>query len=88
MTPISELIGTGRKQISFDQVDIDKAAPYAAADADMTERLRQSFDEPIQRDGLGSLMADLEMPLVPVLVTMQRTAGRRHRARRSRSGRP
>ncbi|PKB70554.1 MAG: DNA polymerase I [SAR202 cluster bacterium Io17-Chloro-G6] len=72
MTPISELIGTGRKQISFDQVDIDKAAPYAAADADMTERLHQAFEEPIERDGLGSLMADLEMPLVPVLVTMQR----------------
>ena len=72
MTPISELIGKGRKQITFDQVDIAKAAPYAAADADMTERLRQAFDEPIQRDGLGSLMADLEMPLVPVLVTMQR----------------
>ena len=72
MTPISQLIGTGRKQISFDQVEIDKAAPYAAADADMTERLRQAFEEPIERDGLGSLMADLEMPLVPVLVTMQR----------------
>ncbi|MDA1129293.1 MAG: DNA polymerase I [Chloroflexi bacterium] len=72
MTPISALIGTGRKQISFDHVDIDKAAPYAAADADMTERLRLAFEEPIERDGLGSLMADLEMPLVPILVTMQR----------------
>ena len=72
MTPISQLIGTGRKQISFDQVDIGKAAPYAAADADMTERLRRAFDEPIERDGLGSLMTDMEMPLVPVLVTMQR----------------
>ena len=72
MTPISELIGTGRKQITFDRVNIDKAAPYAAADADMTERLRRAFEEPIERDGLGSLMADMEMPLVPVLVTMQR----------------
>ena len=72
MTPISQLIGTGRKQISFDQVDIGKAAPYAAADADMTERLHQAFEEPIARDGQGSLMADMEMPLVPVLVTMQR----------------
>ncbi|HAA94905.1 MAG TPA: DNA polymerase I [Dehalococcoidia bacterium] len=72
MTPITELIGTGRKQITFDQVDIDQAAPYAAADADMTGRLREAFEEPIVRDGLSSLMTDLEMPLVPALVTMQR----------------
>ena len=72
MTPITELIGKGSKQLSFDQVDIDQAAPYAAADADMTGRLRQAFEEPIVRDGLESLMTDMEMPLVPVLVTMQR----------------
>ncbi len=72
MTPITELIGKGRKQVTFDQVDIAQAAPYAAADADMTGRLRQAFEEPIARDGLGSLMSDMEMPLVPVLVTMQR----------------
>ena len=72
MTPITELIGKGSKQLSFDQVDIDQAAPYAAADADMTGRLRRAFEEPIVRDGLESLMNDMEMPLVPVLVTMQR----------------
>ena len=72
MTPISGLIGTGRKQITFDQVDIALAAPYAAADADMTGRLRLAFEEPVVREGLGSLMTDMEMPLVPVLVTMQR----------------
>ena len=72
MTPISELIGSGRKQISFDQVDIMKAAPYAAADADMTGRLRLAFEEPVVREAMSSLMTDMEMPLVPVLVTMQR----------------
>ncbi|MCH8988372.1 MAG: DNA polymerase I [Chloroflexi bacterium] len=72
MTPITELIGKGSKQLSFDQVGIDQAAPYAAADADMTGRLRRAFEEPIVRDGLESLMNDMEMPLVPVLVTMQR----------------
>ena len=72
MTPITELIGKGRKQLTFDQVEIEKAAPYAAADADMTGRLLQAFEEPIVRDGLSSLMSDLEMPLVPILVTMQR----------------
>ena len=72
MTPITGLIGTGRKQINFDQVAIAQAAPYAAADADMTGRLRLAFEEPVVREGLSSLMTDMEMPLVPVLVTMQR----------------
>ena len=72
MTPITGLIGKGSKQLTFDQVDIAQAAPYAAADADMTGRLRLAFEEPIVRDGLSSLMTDMEMPLVPVLVTMQR----------------
>ena len=39
MTPISELIGTGAKQIAMSQVDIKKAADYSCADADMTLRL-------------------------------------------------
>lgn len=72
MTPINKLIGTGKKQITFDKVDIESAAPYAAADADMTARLRLAFEEPVVREGLSSLMTDMEMPLVPILVTMQR----------------
>ena len=72
MTPINKLIGTGKKQITFDQVEIETAAPYAAADADMTARLRLAFEEPVLREGLSSLMTDMEMPLVQVLVTMQR----------------
>ncbi len=38
----------------------------------MTGRLRLAFEEPVVREGLSSLMTDMEMPLVPVLVTMQR----------------
>ncbi|MEE2948927.1 MAG: DNA polymerase I [Chloroflexota bacterium] len=72
MTPITDLIGTGRKQLSFDQVDISKAGPYAAADADMTGRLRLAFEGSVIREDMDSLMSDMEMPLVPVLVTMQR----------------
>ena len=72
MTPISQLIGTGRKQITFDQVPIESAVPYAAADADMTGRLRQALEGPLAKQGLTHLLTDMEMPLVPVLVTMQR----------------
>ena len=72
MTPITDLIGTGRKQLSFDQVDISKATSYAAADADVTGRLRLAFESSVIREEMSSLMSDMEMPLVPVLVTMQR----------------
>ena len=43
MTPISTLIGTGRKQITMADIEIDKAAPYAAADADFTWRLKRDL---------------------------------------------
>ena len=72
MTPIGDLIGKGRQQVTFDQVDIEPAGNYAAADADMTVRLRDAFEPALAREGLEPLLADLEMPLVPVLVTMQR----------------
>jgi DNA polymerase-1 len=71
MTPISDLIGKGRKQVTFDQVEIEPAGKYAAADADMTCRLRGAFETPLTRDGLNPILSDLEMPLVPVLVRMQ-----------------
>ena len=71
MTPITQLIGTGRKQVTFDQVDIEAAVPYAAADADMTGRLRGTLSGQLDNLGLTPLLEDLEMPLVPVLVTMQ-----------------
>ncbi len=72
MTPIKELIGSGRKQITFDQVEIAAAADYAAADADITIRLRDVFEPQLERDNLRGLMDDTELALLPVLVTMQR----------------
>ena len=72
MTPITELIGRGRKQVTFDQVEIEPAAKYAAADSDMTLRLRGQFEPQVEREGLRGLMDDTEMALLPVLVTMQR----------------
>ena len=72
MTPITELIGTGRKQVTFDKVDIERATGYAAADADMTGRLRSSFEGQLSNNGFTELLNEVEMPLVPVLVDMQR----------------
>jgi DNA polymerase-1 len=72
MTPISQLLGAGRKQITFDQVPIADGAPYSAADSDMTGRLRALLRDQMTSPALVSLLAEVEMPLVPVLVTMQR----------------
>jgi len=72
MTPISELIGTGRKQITMAQVPIEKAAPYAGADADFTLRLYAILKKEVEDKGLAQLLTTLEVPLVAVLVRMQR----------------
>ena len=72
MTPITQLIGTGRKQVTFDKVDIEQATAYAAADADITGRLRGSFEGQLSNHGFTDLLTEVEMPLVPVLVNMQR----------------
>ena len=72
MTPITQLIGTGSKQVTMAQVPIEQVTPYACADADMTGRLRSVFEEELLRDGIPDIMSQVEMPLVPVLVDMQR----------------
>jgi DNA polymerase-1 len=73
MTTIQELIGSGAKQITMAEVSVDKAAPYAAADADMTLRLYSVFEQELKDRGLWSLFADVEMPLVSVLTKMELT---------------
>lgn len=72
MTPIDNLIGSGAKQISMDKVDIKTAADYAAADADMTFRLASVLDNELEKQGLKKLYQDVEMPLIPVLIEMER----------------
>jgi DNA polymerase-1 len=71
MTPISNLIGTGAKQISMDKVPIATAVDYAAADADMTLRLESVFHPELEKQGLMKLYRDVEMPLIPVLMEME-----------------
>ena len=73
MTPITDLIGTGRKQITMAQAPIDKASDYAAADADFTQRLWAIFESELEEKGIRGLFDEVEMPLVPVLVRMQRS---------------
>jgi len=71
MTPISELIGVGKKQTTMDLVAIPVAARYAAADTDMTWQLVPILRRELDELKLTGLFRDLEMPLTPVLVDMQ-----------------
>ncbi len=72
MTPIAALIGSGAKQISMSQVEVSKTADYACADADMTLRLAELLDAELRQQGLWQLFSEVEMPLVPVLIHMER----------------
>ncbi|MBM3935129.1 MAG: DNA polymerase I [SAR202 cluster bacterium] len=71
MTEIAALIGTGRKQITMADVEIQKAADYAAADADMTAQLKPLLEKEVAEKGARKALETMEMPLVPVLVKMQ-----------------
>ncbi|MHB0876122.1 MAG: DNA polymerase I [Anaerolineae bacterium] len=73
MTPITDLIGTGKKQRCMADLPVSTVAPYAAADADMTLRLRQQMERGLRQGDQWGLFADIEMPLVPVLADMELT---------------
>ena len=68
-----DVAGRGAKQIGFDQVPLETAAPYAAEDADVTLRLHQAlWPRLVETPGLQSVYEDIERPLVPILTAMER----------------
>ena len=71
MTHIEDLIGTGKNQITMDRVSVEKAAPYAVADAEVCLRLRPQMLAELKRDGLIKVFEEIEMPLIPVLAEME-----------------
>jgi DNA polymerase-1 len=69
-----DVAGKGAKQITFDQVAVEKAAEYAAEDADITLRLHHALWPQIEATkGLATLYDTIEQPLVPVLTRMEET---------------
>ena len=66
-----EVCGTGKKRITFDKVPLEKAAPYAAEDADVTLRLADALEPQLVEAGLDRLFRDLETPLADVLAEME-----------------
>ena len=72
MTPIEEVIGKGRAQVSMVEVKPEEAGRYAAADADMTLRLAAVLGPEIEaHEQLAALHREAELPLIPVLAEME-----------------
>lgn len=71
MQPITDLIGSGKSQKTFDIVPVDKATPYAAEDADYTFRLRSVLAMEIDKLELQDLFYNIELPLIKVLAAME-----------------
>ncbi|HWR64541.1 MAG TPA: DNA polymerase I [Bellilinea sp.] len=72
MTHIEELIGKGKAQTTMDQVPVAQAAPYAAADAEVSLQLTPLLKTGLTEANALRLFDEIEMPLVPVLVQMER----------------
>jgi DNA polymerase-1 len=74
MKEISELLGTGKKQITMDRVPVEDAAGYAAADAVLTFQLMENVNKDLadpKTPKARKLYDDLEIPLIPVLANME-----------------
>jgi DNA polymerase-1 len=69
-----DIAGKGKKQLTFNQIELEKAAPYAAEDADITLRLHDVLWPKLAADDkLKSVFEDIEMPLVSVISDIERT---------------
>ena len=72
-----DIAGKGAKQLTFDQIPLEQAGPYAAEDADVTLRLHRELSPRLEVEPpLLSLYREIEVPLVPVLSRMERAGVR------------
>ncbi len=68
-----DIAGKGVKQLTFNQIELEQAAPYAAEDADITLRLHQALWGKLAAEpGLAKVFSEIELPLLPVLARMER----------------
>ncbi|WP_429059081.1 DNA polymerase I [Aeromonas jandaei] len=72
-TSFEDIAGKGVKQLTFNQIELEQAAPYAAEDADITLRLHQALWGKLSAEpGLAKVFSEIELPLLPVLARMER----------------
>ncbi|GGU47930.1 DNA polymerase I [Pseudomonas laurentiana] len=68
-----DIAGKGAKQLTFDQISLEQAGPYAAEDADVTLRLHQALQARLAKTpSVLPVLNEIEMPLVPVLAKIER----------------
>jgi DNA polymerase-1 len=70
-TPTSELLGTGRDQMTMLEAEIPRVSAYACEDADCTWRLRAALEPELAARGVERVFREVEMPLLPVLCRME-----------------
>jgi DNA polymerase I len=70
--PFEQLAGSGKSQVTFDRVPIERAAEYAAEDADVTLRLWKALKVRMPAEQVATVYETLERPLIPVLARMER----------------
>ena len=76
-TPFEAIAGKGARQLTFDQIPLETAAPYAVEDVEVTRDLHRRLWPELEGSGrLAELYRTVEMPLVPVLSRMERTGVR------------
>ena len=66
-----DLVGTGKKQINFSEVDVNIAKDYAAEDADITYRLYKNFLKSLKEENLLNIYEIFEKPLVKILAKIE-----------------
>ncbi len=76
MILFEDVTGRGKNQTTFDQVPVDRARDYSGEDADVVLRLVPILEEKLAADGLADLMRDVELPLIRVLLDMERAGVR------------
>jgi DNA polymerase-1 len=73
----TDIAGKGAKQLTFNQIDLEQAMPYAAEDADIALRLCLYFDQLLAHEAsLTKVYKDIEQPLIPVLADIERTGAK------------
>ncbi|HBA88379.1 MAG TPA: DNA polymerase I [Geobacter sp.] len=71
MISYSEVVGTGKCEVNFSEVDLDRAGPYSCEDADATYLLHEILLPKVREQGMQSLLFDVEMPLMEILAEME-----------------
>ena len=76
-TSFTDVAGKGAAQITFNQVTLEEAGPYAAEDADITLRLHEALWPQVSKQStLEKVFTDIELPLIPVLSRIERTGAK------------